>query len=114
MATIVVWNNTQPKRSESGLKSDFTVEQPGRYAVFFTGSAYSKTTKQIGAQLKIGSFQAIAHIWANEANSHKALVPVVGELDLAIGTHVAEAIAANAESHIDHNDFFTLTLTKVG
>lgn len=109
LSSLVVLNNSAP------ANTTFSISRNGTYLVQFAGSARSTTDNMtIGANLAIDSLVlATAKVWANEKESHRALVPAAVVVYLTSGSHLASISPSTANSLIDGNDAFTLTLTKI-
>jgi len=108
----VVFNGTAPATNQNFVKTDFQVTQPGKYLCFATGSAWTSNAGLLTVKVKIdGRLVGNATVFSNEAASHKALVPLAVVVDLT-GVHTAE-MSAGDKTNVDHNDRFTLVLTKL-
>jgi hypothetical protein len=85
----------------------------GPLLVFFAGSAFHSSGGKITANLALdGNVLASASVFTNEANSHKALVPVfVYTCSVSAGAHKF-TVTKGANTQIDHNDYFTITVTE--
>lgn len=86
----------------------------GPLLVYFAGSAWSKTAgKKVTANLALdGNDLTSASVYTNEANSHKALVPVfVYTCSAKAGSHKF-TVTKGADTEIDVNDYFTITVTE--
>jgi hypothetical protein len=85
----------------------------GKLDVQFAGSAWANASGKIRVNLLLdGSAIATASVFTNEPISHKALVPVTVQAHPTRGQHTFSVAAANGNTNIDFNDFFTITVTE--
>jgi hypothetical protein len=92
------------------VKATFT-SNGGPFLVQFHGSAWSSKGGPISADLQLdGTTIATAKGYTNEPSSHKALVLVnVFKCSVPAGTHTF-TVVAGADTNLDGNDFFTITV----
>jgi hypothetical protein len=85
----------------------------GKLDVQFAGSAWANAAGKISVNLLLdGIAIATASVFTNEPTSHKALVPVNVQTHPEHGQHTFSVAAANGNTNIDFNDFFTITVTE--
>ncbi len=105
LVTPVVNNAAYP------FNATFT-SQGGKLSIQFAGSAWSSSGGKISMDLLMdGNVVAAASVFTNEANSHKALVPVSVLISAAAGSHTF-SVAPSSGTRVDSNDFFTVTVTE--
>lgn len=108
----VVFNQAHPPAGAS-LTATFTNSAP-RLFLLFSGSAWTQSAPSlISADLFIdGSLITSASVWANENTSHKALVSAAIVTTLTPGQHTVTVQPTTANTIIDHNDVFTLSVIE--
>ena len=114
MPAIVVFNGTAPGVNQNDVTASFNVPIAGPYLCYATGSGWTSTAGAIiMVQVLINNnFQGNALVYSNEAQSHKALVPFAGVINLSAGQNSAEMVAAPG-TNVDINDRFTMVLIAV-
>lgn len=90
-----------------------TTTNGGTLLVQFSGSAWRGSAGKVSVDLLMdGVVVATASVFTNEANSHKALVPVSVLIPAAAGPHTFTAAPSGAGTNVDLNDYFTVTVTE--
>ncbi len=94
------------------LKGQFEFEATEAANILVSASAYSASPNQtIGLALSIdGKMVAGASAYTNEAQSHKALVSALSEVNPGFGRHQVVLDVARPGTVTDANDYFTVTL----
>lgn len=84
----------------------------GKHSVKFAGSGWRTSAGKISVDLLMDSnVIATASVLTNEANSHKALVPVEVLISAAPGPHTFSVAPSSSATKVDQNDYFTVTVT---
>lgn len=79
----------------------------------FAGSGWRASGGKISVDLLMdNNVIATASVLTNEANSHKALVPVTVLIPVAPGPHTFSVAPSSSATKIDANDYFTVTVTE--
>lgn len=106
--SLVLLQGTGPLPLVGSFKFESTLEAN----IVVSGSAWSNTTdSQISVAVNIdGTDMAGAQVFANEADSHKALVSALTPVNLAFGDHTVALRVLSDNTQTDQNDFFTVTL----
>ncbi|MCY6370045.1 hypothetical protein [Clostridium ganghwense] len=80
---------------------------------FVSGSAWrTDSPKLLEIQVIIDStIEATLRVWTNESNSHKTLIPVLFETELAVGEHTVQLIE-HSDAIGDQNDYYQVTMIE--
>lgn len=113
MLATVVFNQNHPPATGNLTGSFSNISQ--RLLILFSGSAWTHNAPTlISANLMIdGNVITSASVWANESISHKALVTARIVITLNPGTHNVVIVPTGANTIIDFNDVFTLTVMEM-
>lgn len=96
------------------LSGTFSLPQSGLWTFVGFASAFTNVAApiQIGFGIDTTATLAQARLEANEANSHKSLVPAVWSLTLAAGSHTWNVHIDSVQTNTDGNDFFAILAAK--
>ena len=85
----------------------------GKHLVKFAGSGWRSSGGKISVDLLMdNNIVATASVVTNEANSHKALVPVAVLISVAPGPHTFSVAPSSSATKLDQSDYFTVTVTE--
>ena len=92
------------------IRATFNYQGDGSVGFYVGGSAWTKSVQSIGAQLLLdGNSLGFVWVYANEANSHKALMPKLLSVKMTLGQHEV-ALVAWEGTVTDSNDYFVVQI----
>lgn len=92
------------------IRTTFDYQGDGSVGFYVGGSAWTKSVQPIGVQFLLdGNSLGFVWVYANEPNSHKALMPKLLSVQMTRGKHELELVAWEGTVS-DSNDYFVVQI----